>query len=388
MLPKLIVLSVKLGSVLAVKAWLKHHGESVNDTDSGGSTLLHLAAGKGSRSICSVLLEEFGADSSLLNRDGRTAYEVAAESHPEILDVFPEASEKDSTCGRDDEDLSSRACTALAEASSEQFSVESVQNFSAVEGESVRDMAEENPPCGEISSDSGGGSEEADGGLGKDEGLAEDPRECAWDEELFSGDSGFDLVWEEDISNVLSHAGSSGTAEDEQSVQAQIGGARRTDGEDWDCPVIVIGSVRRREFVEEEDEQYFLLLVTTGRYQGWISPDWLSGFSFFPPAEDPELSAFRQEVLACLETAMDALEVEIVDVSWLNGCLLDHLPDGYVGETRLSSELMEALDWLDERLCDIMDRLFRFRRRRDPGRTWRGRGRPSAGKMLRSGSVQ
>ena len=388
MLPKLIVLSVKLGSVLAVKTWLRHHEESVNDTDSGGNTLLHLAASKGSRSICSVLLEEFGADASRLNRDGRTAYEVAAESHPEILNVFPEGSEKDSICGRDGEELISTACIALAEASSEQFSVESVQDFSAVEGASVRNMTEENSSYGETFSASDGGFEEADGGAGKDDSLAEDSRGGAWDEELFSGESGFDLAWEEDRSNVVSHAGSSGTAEDEQIVQAQIGGARRTDGEDWDCPAIVVGSVHRREFVEEEDEQYFLLLVTTGRHQGWISPDWLSGFSFFPPAEDPELSAFRQEVLACLETAMDALEVEIVDVSWLNGCLLDHLPDGYVGETRLSSELMDALDWLDERLCDIMDRLFRIRRRRDPGRTWQGRGRPSAGKMLRSGSTE
>ena len=382
MLPKLIVLSVKLGSAVAVRAWLRHHGESVNDTDSGGSTLLHLAAGRGSRSICSMLLEDFGADAFLMNRDGRTAYEVAAESHPEILDVFPEGSEKDSTRGRDGEELLSGTCTESAEAASGQFSVEFAQNFSVVEDVSVQKREHENPPCMEAPLAGDGGVEEDDSPTEGFDGAS------SWDDGLFSGDSDFALKWEEDCSNVVSHEGRGGTAENEHAIQAEIGSARRTDGEDWDCPVIVTGSVHEREFVEEEDEQYFLLLVTAGRHQGWISPDWLFGFSFFPPEEDPELSDFRQEVLACMKTAMDALEVEIVDVSWLNGCLLDHLPDGYAGETRLSSELMEALDWIDERLCDIMERLFWIRRRRDPGRTWRGRGRPSVGNALHSGSAE
>ena len=82
MLPKLVIISVKMGLVPAVRTWLNHHSAEIDSTDAKGNTLLHYAVLSGNSSLCSMLLDEYGANPHIANIDGNTAIEMAVEQPP------------------------------------------------------------------------------------------------------------------------------------------------------------------------------------------------------------------------------------------------------------------------------------------------------------------
>ena len=88
MLPKLVIISVKMGLVPAVRTWLNHHPAEIDSTDAKGNTLLHYAVLSGNSGLCSMLLDEYGANPHIANIDGNTAIEMAGEQQSDLFHLF------------------------------------------------------------------------------------------------------------------------------------------------------------------------------------------------------------------------------------------------------------------------------------------------------------
>lgn len=88
MLPKLVILSIKMGLVPAVRTWLNHHPAEIDSTDAKGNTLLHYAVLSGNSGLCSMLLDEYGANPHIANIDGNTAIEMAGEQQSDLFHLF------------------------------------------------------------------------------------------------------------------------------------------------------------------------------------------------------------------------------------------------------------------------------------------------------------
>lgn len=88
MLPKLVILSIKMGLVPAVRTWLNHHPAEIDSTDATGNTLLHYAVLSGNSGLCSMLLDEYGANPHIANFDGNTAIEMAGEQQSDLFHLF------------------------------------------------------------------------------------------------------------------------------------------------------------------------------------------------------------------------------------------------------------------------------------------------------------
>ena len=88
MLPKLVILSIKMGLVPAVRTWLNHHPAEIDSTDAKGNTLLQYAVLSGNSGLCSMLLDEYGANPHIANIDGNTAIEMAGEQQSDLFHLF------------------------------------------------------------------------------------------------------------------------------------------------------------------------------------------------------------------------------------------------------------------------------------------------------------
>lgn len=78
-------LSVMFGNIECMELLIKY-GANVNAADSAGDTLLHYAAKYGRRDIARSLLRTRGIDSSLKNKDGKTALDIAKEENKKEIE--------------------------------------------------------------------------------------------------------------------------------------------------------------------------------------------------------------------------------------------------------------------------------------------------------------